>query len=207
MTTNLGDVLEMIKDKESKENISMFENVFLAHKFTNESLLTDYIKYIDENTYEWFKNGSANVKNESTARHMKTPINNIIKGTKYIELAQLIDNDVRNELPKKLLQVQKQLVEEGRFKRSTRKKEKVYEDSISEEGTTDDYVEETDYISHNEDNELQKENNTLKLHIKELEDDKKELKNLLKALLTAYKKDFNGQHGLADFTELVLDKI
>ena len=209
----LGETLVLMKKPESNdrpENIKIFERVFIHNNFTLESLLKDYLQYIYDDTEKWLKDTLPDFKTEKAIRNQKTPINNIIKGTKYPALANCIDDNIRKELPKRFTDIVNSLVEEGRFTQKRNKTTAVETESeISEESYPDDPLDpQNDEIIATltkEMNELKLKNNELKLKNNKLQEEKREIKNLMLSLLNAYKKDVNSS--LSEFAEEIIQKF
>ena len=167
---NLMQVVKLMKENdEVKDNVSFFERVYKHNNFKEDTPLLDYIEYIFKNTDVWVTNSLPKCKSIIQVRKHIFPINKIIKGEKYPQLAQIIPDTIRKELPKK-------------FTNAVKNCAITRNDETEEEDTDTISIDNSDDCNSIQDDAvctLQKEINELKLNIIQLQKDKEEMKEFM----------------------------
>lgn len=211
METTQDITLKMVydqfkEDKINKEHLANFKKLYEYHHFLETALLKDYIQYIYDHTEDWFKADTAR-----SLKIQKTPINIIIKGARYPHFASIIDEDIRNQLPKKFTAITKKLMD-GFNRRDDDAMSSISESdqsgTVDVETMTDMNTDEAIAGLHEQLQTLRKEINEQKLKNSQHLTEKSELKKLLVALLDAYQTDVpeNNRLGLVEFTKSLIEK-
>ena len=210
MATLKDALLLMEKNGESTKNVALFSKCFRNSKFEETTLLIDYIRYVYDNTEQWFREALVNAKMTQRAfRSVKTPLNVITKQEKYVPLLKDLDQSIVKGLPKKFTQTIKVLT-----KRLEEEKTDDDYDSGDDENT-DDTI--SVVISNNSANdkhilepqdndtrieELTMENHKLRMDIFHLQNEKQGIKSLLLDLLVVRGDD----QKFYEFVEKIIKK-
>jgi hypothetical protein len=84
MVYNLGEAAQWLKGNKLELYYNVFIETYKYQKWENSQELAEYLKHIEENTVEWYKNTPKKYKSIKSLEKIKTGINHLLKSNNII---------------------------------------------------------------------------------------------------------------------------